>query len=397
MIKVGAVGGIFFLIFLMIVGIFGAGIGGKAYADSCGKRGRPGAELPGGGGGDNGGQNPGPDTRKNQIKNAKTIDEVAIKGGLSGRATLIALMTALQESTLLNLNHGHLDSVGLFQQRPSQGWGTKEEIMNPEYSAGMFFHGAKDGDPPGLDDVKGWETMSIRTVILKVQRPDARYADLYVGQEDAAREIAKEAGIDLDRGGDGGTDQGDQGGTGDTDDTAGAGGTDDKGDGDDFAGECYEKDNGGGGVPGKPGSPFHDGEAGWPPEVKNPYSVRAAVAFAKNEAHYGGKDWYRMCLAFAARTHGWSFSGVNYAIDHYREMPEKMKHDGDRNPPIGALMYWDTGQRAGHVAVYIGNGEIASNDIKRPGYIDIVPATDIEKKWGAKYLGWAPPYFPKGG
>ncbi|GAA0347271.1 hypothetical protein [Streptomyces blastmyceticus] len=60
-------------------------------------------------------------------------------------------------------------------------------------------------------------------------------------------------------------------------------------------------------------------------------------------------------------------------------------------------MFWTTGSRAGHVALYVGNGKIASNDIETPGRISIVPATDIETKWGATYLGWSPPYFPQGG
>lgn len=89
-------------------------------------------------------------------------------------------------------------------------------------------------------------------------------------------------------------------------------------------------------------------------------------------------------------------SGVPYAIDHYSVVPTEMQHT-DRNPPPGALMYWDTGSRAGHIAVYLGNGQIASNDILRRGYIDVVDADMIEKKWGARYVGWTPPYFPRGG
>ncbi|WP_406054002.1 hypothetical protein OG462_42580 [Streptomyces sp. NBC_01077] len=63
----------------------------------------------------------------------------------------------------------------------------------------------------------------------------------------------------------------------------------------------------------------------------------------------------------------------------------------------GALLYWDTGQRAGHVALCLRDGKIASNEFRRYGYIDAVNATDIETVWGATYLGWAPPYFPSGG
>jgi membrane-bound lytic murein transglycosylase B len=151
----------------------------------------------------------------------------------------------------------------------------------------------------------------------------------------------------------------------------------------------------GGKAPG--GKAFHDGAAGWPASVKNPRSTAAAIAWARQEAASGGRNWYRACLAFVARTYGWSYSGVQYAIDHYRQMPSSMRHDRDRTPPPGALMYWDTGQRAGHVALYLGGGKIASNDIRRKGYIDVVDASDIETVWGATYLGWAPSYFPKGG
>ncbi|MFF6984266.1 peptidase M23 [Streptomyces sp. NPDC008343] len=378
-IKVGAVAAVVFLVFLFVVGIFSGGSAGKAYADSCGGRGQPGADL----GEDAGGgtaQQPGGDLRKKQIENAKIIDGVAEEHKLSGRATLIALATALQESTLLNIDYGDAKSVGLFQQQPPW-WGTKEQIMKPEYAATAFFFGGKNGSPRGLTDIKGWESMPLWKAAAAVQHPKKEYEQLYAGQEDAAREIAREAGIDLDRAGtgDNGTDQG----GGDTDQGNTANG-----------GECYDEAGAG---TGKVGDPFHDGSADWPAYVKNPRSTADAIAWAENEAKTGGKDWYRACLAFVAQSYGWSYSGVNYAIDHYKEMPDSQKHDGDRNPPPGALMYWDTGHRAGHVAIYLGDGKIASNDIKRVGYIDIVPATDIETKWGATYLGWAPPYFPAGG
>ncbi|MFJ9427857.1 peptidase M23 [Streptomyces sp. NPDC101249] len=386
--KAGAVAAVGFLIFLLLVGIFGAGIGGKAFADSCGGRGTPGVDL--GDDGEGTAQNPGnANYRKDQIANAKIIDKVAADGGLSGRATLIALMTALQESTLLNLDHGHLDSVGLFQQRPSQGWGTKTQIMQPKYATGMFLFGDNPKSTAGihgLTDIQGWQTMDPGTAAQKVQR--SAYPDLYAGQEDAAREIAEKAGIDLDRKGEAGANDEDQGQ--DQDDAANG---DDQAEGPE---ECYT-DNEGAGTPGKPGQPFHDGNAPWPHQVKNPRSTEDAIKWARNEAENGSGEWYRACLAFVARVYGWSFSGVLYAIDHYKEMPPALKHDKDRNPPPGALMYWDTGQRAGHVAVYLGGGKIASNDIVRPRYIDVVDATDIETKWGATYLGWAPPYFPKGG
>lgn len=383
-IKAMAVGAVVFVLFLCLVGFMAGAGGGQAFANSCGDRGEPSVDY-GDDGGDNAQNNTTGNVRKNQIANAKTIDTVAADGGLPGRATLVALMTALQESSLLNLDHGDLDSVGLFQQRPSQGWGTRTQLMNPEYSTRMFLFGADSKSTVGihgLTDIKGWETMPLWKAAASVQHPAKEYEQLYAGQESAARDIAKDAGIDLERAGTGGSSTGDQ-----ADDT-----TADQSDN----GDCYPEDGAGGGI-GKPGAPFHDGAADWPAVVKNPRSTADAIAWAKNEADSGGGDWYRACLAFVARAYGWNFSGVNYAVDHYKEMPASMKHDGDRMPPPGALMYWDTGKRAGHVAIYIGDGKIASSDVLRPGYIDVVPATYIEKHWQATYLGWAPPYFPKGG
>lgn len=74
-----------------------------------------------------------------QAANAATIGVVGNSRELPERAVTIAIATAMQESSLFNLNHGDRDSLGLFQQRPSMGWGTEEEIMDPVYSSGQFY------------------------------------------------------------------------------------------------------------------------------------------------------------------------------------------------------------------------------------------------------------------
>ena len=70
-----------------------------------------------------------------QMANAATIAAVGIRAALPDRAVVVALATALQESELKNLDGGDRDSVGLFQQRPSQGWGSAEELRDPRYAA----------------------------------------------------------------------------------------------------------------------------------------------------------------------------------------------------------------------------------------------------------------------
>ena len=103
-----------------------------------------------------------------QARNAAIISAVGLRRGLPTRAVTIALATAYQESGIRNLDYGHSDSVGLFQQRPSQGWGRVKQIMDPYYSSGQFYS--------ALVKVKNWRTDDINDVAQKVQRsahPDA--------------------------------------------------------------------------------------------------------------------------------------------------------------------------------------------------------------------------------
>ncbi|MCX2183580.1 hypothetical protein KV205_24070 [Streptomyces sp. SKN60] len=97
-----------------------------------------------------------------QASNAATIAAVGTGRGLPERAVTIALATALQESGLRNIEHGDRDSLGLFQQRPSMGWGTPEQILDPVYSSGKFYE--------GLEKVPGYSRLPLTVAAQKVQR-----------------------------------------------------------------------------------------------------------------------------------------------------------------------------------------------------------------------------------
>jgi murein DD-endopeptidase MepM/ murein hydrolase activator NlpD len=118
-----------------------------------------------------------------QMRNAATVIAVGQKLQVPPRGWVIAIATALQESVLTNLGHlgsrNDHDSLGLFQQRPSQGWGTPEEIMNPEYSSGKFYE--------RLIKISGWETMRLTDAAQKVQV--SAYPDAYAKHESLAARI----------------------------------------------------------------------------------------------------------------------------------------------------------------------------------------------------------------
>jgi hypothetical protein len=115
-----------------------------------------------------------------QARNAATIAAVAQQRGLPARAVTIALATALQESKLENIGYGHLDSLGLFQQRPSQGWGTPEQVMDPVYAAGQFYD--------QLVKVPGYTDLPITQAAQAVQR--SAFPAAYAEHEARARVLA---------------------------------------------------------------------------------------------------------------------------------------------------------------------------------------------------------------
>jgi hypothetical protein len=73
-----------------------------------------------------------------QLANAATIVQQTLARRMGIRSAVIAVATAMQESRLLDLGYGDADSLGLFQQRPSCGWGTAQQIMDPAFAAGAF-------------------------------------------------------------------------------------------------------------------------------------------------------------------------------------------------------------------------------------------------------------------
>ena len=105
-------------------------------------------------------------------QNAQVIYRVGKDLAVSDYGIVIALAAAMQESSLVNIDYGDRDSVGLFQQRTSQGWGTIAQIMDPKYSARAFFGGPTGpnaGKIRGLLDIKNWSTMSLAKAAQAVQ------------------------------------------------------------------------------------------------------------------------------------------------------------------------------------------------------------------------------------
>ncbi|HEY4022377.1 MAG TPA: hypothetical protein VGM75_27055 [Pseudonocardiaceae bacterium] len=115
-----------------------------------------------------------------QAGNAATIAAVGMKLGLPPHAVTIALATAWQESKLTNLTSGDRDSAGLFQQRPSQGWGTYVQVTDPVYASTTFYQ--------HLTKLSGWQDISVTQAAQQVQHSAA--PDAYAQWESEARAMA---------------------------------------------------------------------------------------------------------------------------------------------------------------------------------------------------------------
>lgn len=116
-----------------------------------------------------------------QAENAATIAAVGLRRGIEHQGIVVALATARQESKLRNLDYGDRDSKGLFQQRPSQGWGDEQDILDPQYAADRFYE--------HLEQVSGWQDMSIADAAQAVQR--SAYPGEYARWTDDAELMTK--------------------------------------------------------------------------------------------------------------------------------------------------------------------------------------------------------------
>lgn len=121
-----------------------------------------------------------------QRRNAATIVATARDMGAPPKAWLVALATAMQESTLRNLDYGDRDSLGLFQQRPSQGWGSPAQVTDPTYATTTFIK--------HLLAVPGWESMPVTVAAQTVQR--SAFPQAYAKWEGLAAQLVTQlAGV----------------------------------------------------------------------------------------------------------------------------------------------------------------------------------------------------------
>ncbi|MFD8847630.1 C40 family peptidase [Streptomyces sp. NPDC059604] len=121
------------------------------------------------------------DLPDDQVPNASTIVAAGLSLDVPRKGQIIALATAMQESRLRNLNYGDRDSLGLFQQRPSQGWGTAQQVRDPVYASERFYK--------ALLKVDGWQQMTVTQAAQAVQK--SGLPDAYAQWEDLATALQK--------------------------------------------------------------------------------------------------------------------------------------------------------------------------------------------------------------
>ena len=119
--------------------------------------------------------------------NARLIIQVGQRLGVPDRGIVVALAAAMQESGLRNLDYGDRDSVGMFQQRPSTGWGSEAQLLDPTHATELFYGGPSNpnaGRTRGLLDIPGWQSMTVAQAAQAVQI--SAFPDAYAKWETSA-------------------------------------------------------------------------------------------------------------------------------------------------------------------------------------------------------------------
>ncbi|MEC7055674.1 C40 family peptidase [Streptomyces violaceochromogenes] len=276
-----------------------------------------------------------------QIANAETIQATGIAMKVPARGQIVALATALQESGLRNLDYGDRDSLGLFQQRPSQGWGTAAEVRDPVHASTKFYE--------GLLKVSGWQSMTVAQAAQAVQK--SGFPDAYAKREPLATALQKAIAKSLGQDGSSGT-GGDTGSEAEeaSSSTATACGT-----GDD-------------------GSSFGPIPAGAVPEgyeipASAPKSVRTAIRWGLGQLgtpyQWGGscsaphgQDPMGRCDCSSLMQASYKAGGVSISRTTYTQVKEGKAVSVDALKPGDLLFTRGTASAPEHVGMFVGQGLI---------------------------------------
>jgi cell wall-associated NlpC family hydrolase len=276
-----------------------------------------------------------------QVANAQIIYSVGVALSIPDRGEIVAIATAMQESTLRNLDHGDADSIGLFQQRTA--WGTSAARMDPATAAQMFYTGGAGGQR-GLLDIPGWQSMSITQAAQTVQA--SAFPDAYARWEAIATALVTTFAVN--------------GGTCTTDDNIAV-----------------------------PDDISADLPAGYTFPPGTPAAVQVAIAWAA--AQLGTPyQWAGTCT----NPHGASASGrcdcSSLVQQAYKAAGLTLPRTTREQIHVGAGIY-DTGQlRAGdllflpgHVGIYLGHGLV----LHAPKTGDFVKVSQFQGYWRSHLTG----------
>ncbi|KMS74375.1 lipoprotein [Streptomyces viridochromogenes] len=279
------------------------------------------------------------DEPEEQIPNAKTIQATGVAMRVPARGQIVALTTALQESRLRNLDYGDRDSLGLFQQRPSQGWGTATEVRDPVHASTKFYE--------GLLEVSGWQSMTITQAAQAVQK--SGFPDAYAKWEPLATALQKAIAKSLGRNGSSDKES----------DTA-------------REGEQATSSTAAGCGSGEGGSAFGPIPAGSVPEsykipASAPKSVRTAIRWGLGQLgtpyQWGGsctaphgQDPMGRCDCSSLMQASYKAGGVSLSRTTYTQVKEGKAVSVDALKPGDLLFTRGTAAAPEHVGMFIGEG-----------------------------------------
>ncbi|SFG27249.1 NlpC/P60 family protein [Streptomyces mirabilis] len=281
------------------------------------------------------------DDPEEQIPNAKTIQVTGVAMEVSARGQIVALATALQESGLRNLEYGDRDSFGLFQQRPSQGWGTAEQVRDPVHASTKFYE--------GLLKVSGWQSMTIAQAAQAVQK--SGFPDAYAKWEPLATALQKAITTSLGQSGSSGKDS-------------------------DTGGEVEQVTSSvaAGCGAGEDGASFGSIPAGSVPEgytipASAPKSMRTAIRWGLGQLgtpyQWGGtcsaphgQDPMGRCDCSSLMQASYKAGGVSLSRTTYTQVKEGKAVSVDALKPGDLLFTRGTAKAPEHVGMFIGQGLI---------------------------------------